>query len=222
MTKVRLSERLLKISSFVDESDCVADIGADHGYLALFLAQKFNHKVYASEYGDGPYSKLLENIHDLGGEKMVECYQADGLNKLRDDVDTLIIAGMGGKTIAKILNNPSSKRIKKVICEPQSEIFLVRDYFINNDFKIVDEVYVTEKEKAYPVIVAKRGNEDKPYEDYELEYGRVGIMKKDQILKEFLERQIAIFEGIKAKGQLNSKSLVEEELAKKALCNFFK
>lgn len=220
MTKVTLSSRLALISSFVEKEDVVCDIGSDHGYLALFLAQKFNKRVYASEYGNGPYDKLVDNVKRFGGASLVECYQADGLEKMREDADTLIIAGMGGKTIQRIFLNPNLSRIRKIICEPQSEAFLVRDFLLTNGFMITEEIYVKEREKVYPVIVAKRGEERNPYEDYELEFGRIGIEKKDPGLLAFLRRQISLFDEIKKNGKLGLKAKIEEELVLKALDKF--
>lgn len=43
--RISLSNRLSKIASFVEEGDIVADIGADHGYLSMFLAQNITIKV---------------------------------------------------------------------------------------------------------------------------------------------------------------------------------
>lgn len=62
--RISLSKRLSRIASFVEEGEIVADIGADHGYLSMYLAQKYNHKGYATEYGKGPFYKLIDNVEE--------------------------------------------------------------------------------------------------------------------------------------------------------------
>lgn len=219
MTQIKLSKRLALIASFFTENDIVTDIGADHGYLAMFLSQKFANKAYATEFGVGPFSKLIDNVEMNEFQNDVECYQANGLNGLRDDSNALIIAGMGGKTILDILSRrPNSlKNINKMVVEPQSESFLVRDFLLSNGYLIEEDLYVVEKGKAYPIIVAKRGVEEVPYEDYELEYGRLPLKKKDEILLSYIHKTINILGPIEDRGCLNEKSKVELDLARKAI-----
>ena len=217
--KISLSNRLSKIASFVEEGDIVADIGADHGYLSMFLAQKYNHKGYATEYGKGPFYKVIDKVEENNLQNLVECYQADGLEGLREDVNTLIIAGMGGRTIKDILcRKPKDLvNINKIIVEPQSEAFLVRDSLMERGFKIVHEEYLLERGKAYPLIVAIKGAEENSYEDYELEFGRISLKNKDKILFDYLNRTKNLLSKVEENGQLNPKSKVELELCRKVL-----
>lgn len=207
------------ISSFIDGDDVVTDIGADHGYMAMFLAGKFSKKVYATEYGKGPFYKLIDNVERLEYQNLVECYQADGLDGLRNDCNALIIAGMGGKTISEMLaRRPTSlSNIRKLVLEPQSEAFLVRDFINQNGFVIAQDFYVMEKGKAYPIIVAMRGYEEEPYLPYELMYGRLPIKEHDEILLTYLGKTIGILSRIEDEGRLNEKSKVELSLARTAI-----
>ena len=98
--------RLQAIINFVPQNSRVADIGTDHGYLAIELAKKNISKfIVASDKNFGPIQAAKKNIFDSGFEKIIEVRQGDGLKILRaGEVDTICIAGMGGSLICEILN----------------------------------------------------------------------------------------------------------------------
>lgn len=222
MTEVTLSPRLFVLASFVQEGDVVTDVGADHGYLSLYLACRFHRKVYATELSKGPYYKLEDNVLSHGGEGLVECYLADGLDKLRSDSNAVILAGMGGKTIAQILaRSPKAVgRLHKVVAEPQSEAFRVRDALMALGFAIEDEVYVSERGKSYPALVATKGEEKEPYDPCELTFGRIPLRKKDPLLLSFLQREKAVLSKLSDEGMLNPKSRAQLSLVEEALKRF--
>ena len=152
-----LSERLSVILDLVPESNLVADIGTDHGYLALELIKsKKTKKVIASDIGEKPLKNAENNIKKANVSG-IELRLSDGLSALkRNEADTIIIAGMGGEVISGILNR--SKEVCKTnnttfIFQPTTSPEFLRRYLYENGFKIIKEVPVFENGKLYSVML---------------------------------------------------------------------
>ena len=151
----RLPPRLLAITDYIQTNDHVADIGSDHGLLPIYLAKLGVEYIYASENKKGPYNRLKAKIQSSGYAQIV-VDMADGLDTLPMNVDTLVIAGMGGELIAKIISQGQSHldHLKKMILLPhgnESELRQIISYF---GFSIQDEQVIEEDGKFYEVIYA--------------------------------------------------------------------
>ena len=97
----KLSKRLNKIYDFVDAGSIVFDIGADHGKLIIELVK--THKIshgYANENKKGPYNILSLACQNYPN---IAVLFSDGIDNLPIDVNTLVLAGMGGHLIVNIL-----------------------------------------------------------------------------------------------------------------------
>ena len=107
--EIKLSKRLETIASLVPKS-VVADIGSDHGKLMieLFNSGKIT-KGYAVENKKGPYSRLVKALEEEGIIDNVIPMLSDGITELPKCVNTVVIAGMGGKAIVNILKKDLSK-----------------------------------------------------------------------------------------------------------------
>ena len=100
---MKLSKRLQAIYDMVPNG-VVADIGSDHGKLIISLFQNgIISKGYAIENKKGPYSRLVKAIEDSGCSDSIVPMFSDGISELPSDVDTIVIAGMGGFNIIEIL-----------------------------------------------------------------------------------------------------------------------
>lgn len=102
---VQLSRRLKAIADMVTEGNRLVDVGCDHGYLPVYLM--LNHKIpgaIATDVGKGPLARAQEHIAQYGMSKYIEARLCDGLQGVRTgEGDTLVIAGMGGPLMEKIL-----------------------------------------------------------------------------------------------------------------------
>jgi tRNA (adenine22-N1)-methyltransferase len=197
-----LSKRLSVIASFVSGST-VADIGTDHGMLALCLAERSEiTKVVATELNINPLERAKSNI----SHTKVELRFGFGLQPISaGEVDTVIIAGMGGHTIADILNASPDvvKGTLRLILQPQHDIAFLRRFIHNKGINIINEQMVFERGKYYTVIVCENG-EPTEYDDVEYEYGKILIDRKCPILRQNLvsksheiSRHILINEAIR-------------------------
>lgn len=190
---MQIGERLLKIASFVKQNARVADIGTDHAKLPIYLTQNniISYAV-ASDKNEGPLRFAKENIRRFGMEKNIDVRLGDGLKSLKNhEVDTVIIAGMGGGLITKILSNSPNilQNVSQLILQPMSEGNVVRSWLIENSFLTADEILVKEDEKIYEIISAVCGNMKK-LNDMELLFGNIILQNKNELLKERINSEI--------------------------------
>ena len=82
----------------------LADIGTDHAYLPVWLVLEGRvASAIASDLRPGPLQRAKETAKTYGTE--IDCRLCNGLTCITpDEVDTIVIAGMGGETIAAILS----------------------------------------------------------------------------------------------------------------------
>lgn len=155
---ITLTERLRTIADMVDNGSRLADIGTDHGFVPIYLLTlgKIPYAV-ASDVHIGPLDKARENTLKYGvGEKMRLC-RADGMDGLRQgEVDTVVIAGMGGELICRILERvPQS--VKTLVLQPMTDLEDVRKKVHKIGFTLVQEKIAREENKFYIVMKARRG-----------------------------------------------------------------
>jgi tRNA (adenine22-N1)-methyltransferase len=155
MKEIKLSPRLMAIVSLCSESECYADIGTDHAFIPIYLAQKnLNSKIYASDLRKGPIEIAKANAQSYGLSERIDFFCADGLDFPNANLaKTIIIAGMGGETIIKILDDAAwCREVPEIIIQPQSKIQELLEYMLEKGFSILDAKLAAEKERIYLII----------------------------------------------------------------------
>ena len=155
---ILLSGRLALCASYVAENSRLADIGTDHAYLpiALALENRISYAV-ACDIAEGPLERAKENIRKYDLEDKIQTRLSDGLvNVSREEIDTVIIAGMGGELIAKILSDCPYSRDKDLtlILQPMTRYEKLISWLYENGFAIESQQAVTEENKRYTVMLA--------------------------------------------------------------------
>jgi len=206
-----LPKRLQLVLSYVPSPAVVYDVGADEGLLSIAL-EKLGHKVYAGENKKGPYSRLVEHLK--AEKSSVVPLFSDGVDVLPEDVDTLVLAGMGGRTIAGILlRHPlKMKQIRTVVVEPQSETGEVVKALEALGFKNEGGQYLKET-RIYPLLRYGKGEGMLAQDAFELSYGPYPVRKKDPLLRELLEEclgNLSLVPPSPARDQKEAK--IQEEL----------
>ncbi len=182
---MNLSKRLFAIASMVPKGLPLADIGADHGYLEKYLLEnKIVPFCYACENKKGPFERLKNNLVKYIEQGLVDVKFEDGLNHLSSQIKTVVIAGMGGDLIYKIINKNLKciEFIEYFILAPHGNEYLLRKFLNNNGYFILDEKIVFENH-FYEIIIFKKGN--KSYSEFQLKYGPINLEKKDN---EFIDK----------------------------------
>lgn len=186
-----LSERLQTIYGMVPKG-IVADIGADHGKLmiALFEGGVISHG-YAVENKKGPYNRLVSALKEKKLEEDVVPLFSDGIEDLPEAVHTVVIAGMGGDNILKILKkHPNkTKQIDTLIVDAHNAIPKVRDEVCKMGFVIADEKIVREEDIFYEIIKFIRADVAY-YGDNDMEFGPILRKEKSATFKEKYKNRI--------------------------------
>ena len=116
---MKINARLKKIGDLVEANSFCLDVGCDHALLDIYLVKKKkNIKCIASDIAEGPIEAAKKNIKREKLENEIEVRLGDGLSTYSDDVNTVIISGMGGLEIIQILEN-SPIIINNLILQPQ-------------------------------------------------------------------------------------------------------
>ena len=159
--KLPISKRLLCCASMVQPGSRVADIGTDHGYLGIYLLQTGAARhVIACDLRKDPLENARRNAKLFGVDGEMELRLSDGLEKIRpDEVDTVVMAGMGGDLIQKILSQcPWRKREGlQFILQPQSAGNVLRRWLCEDGFEIRREEPVQDGHFFYTVMDIRQG-----------------------------------------------------------------
>jgi len=159
-----LSPRLAALACAIAPGSRVADVGSDHGLLPLWLAAN----------GRAAYCLAVEKTEELlagvarppAGVSWAERlgYRAgDGLRAIHPDdrIDTIVLAGLGGRTIVQLLEAPgtASPDLKRLIVQPRSEPALVRRWLGDHDWRLVTEGLTEDHRRFHLTVAAERGAE---------------------------------------------------------------
>lgn len=159
--KLPISKRLLCCASMIQPGSRVADIGTDHGYLGIYLLQSGAARhVIACDLRKDPLENARRNAKLFGVDGAMELRLSDGLEKiLPDEVDTVVMAGMGGDLIQKILSQcPWRKREGlQFILQPQSAGNVLRRWLCEDGFEIQREEPVQDGHFLYTVMDIRQG-----------------------------------------------------------------
>lgn len=189
---MNLSKRLQKIADFVPKGSAVCDIGTDHGYIPVYLVKEnISSKVIGTDISKGSLDKIIDLVEKEKLQDLIDIRLGDGLYILSpNEVNTLIIAGMGGILISEILENSKevSKTIENFILQPMVGVEELRRYLIGNNFKIIDEELVFEDGKYYEIIFAKEGHQIIDKEIY-FEISEILIKEKHPLLKSYIRHK---------------------------------
>lgn len=192
---MELSKRLQAVADLVTPGLKVADIGTDHGYIPIWLME---HKkasfAVAMDINKGPLEKARENIRLHGLTSYIETRLSDGMKNLKaGEAESVVIAGMGGGLVIKILEDVKGKSlgIREWILQPQSEIQKVRTYLRESGYCIVAEDMVLDEGKFYPMMKVIKG-EPELYSEAELCYGKILLKNRNKVLEEFLKKELDI------------------------------
>ncbi|MDE7028685.1 MAG: class I SAM-dependent methyltransferase [Lachnospiraceae bacterium] len=156
-----LSDRMRAVAGLVQPCRSIADIGCDHGYVAMELVRnRVCRHVIAMDVNSGPLDRAKSNIADYDMQEYIETRLSDGVSALRaDEVEGIICAGMGGRLIISILEQGRAiiSRMRQVVLQPQSELSEVRSYLRDKGYLIEQEDIIYEDGKYYPMMRALPG-----------------------------------------------------------------
>ncbi|MBE5957756.1 MAG: SAM-dependent methyltransferase [Lachnospiraceae bacterium] len=214
---MKLSKRLEAVANMISPGGVIADIGTDHGYVPIYLIEKgMFEKAYAADINKGPIERAEEHIRECGLSDKITTVLSNGMEKLGGkNINKVIIAGMGGELICKILDNsPIISELDEMVLSPHSDIYKVRKKILEKNFRIADEKMIKDAGKYYIIINTVKCKDRDEYDEFELMYGRKLFENKDKIFFEYLTGKLdkynSILDGL---GNTESANVKKEELA---------
>jgi tRNA (adenine22-N1)-methyltransferase len=231
----KLSIRLATVAKYVPEGARLADIGSDHAYLPCFLAKNACVPfAIAGEVAAGPYHSAERNVVAEGLAAIISVRMGDGLDVIQPgEVDCISIAGMGGALITSILEKGKDKLslVQRLVLQPNISAITIRKWLLVNNWELIAEEIIEEDGKIYEILIAERGEPNKPYHvnlELGLLMGPFLLQNQDVILKKkwvaekknwqliygALERAVETAETSEKKRELTDKiKQVEEALS---------
>lgn len=222
-----MNRRLQAIEQMIRPGIGVIDVGTDHGYLPVSLAQHgYPGALFASDIGAGPLSAARRSAAAAGLGDRIVFQHCDGL-ALCDptEVDTIVIAGMGGDTICGILDRAEwcMQPQYRLILQPMTRAEVLRYWLVNNEFAIEQEQLVADGSEIYSVLSARFGGSMKLL-DAELYTGAFSMLEQDPLWPVFLSRQLERFQRLipglrqsgREPGRLHLAEGIEKELKKES------
>lgn len=155
---INLNKRLTNLSAFINKNDRIIDIGCDHGLLGIYLYNKLGIRVISSDLRSEPLKIARNNLEKYHLTDKITIKQGNGLESMEDDINTVIISGMGGETINKILSDINNyNSVKKIVISPNNDFIDTRKYISKLGFCLVKEEIVIDNDKYYLISEYNKG-----------------------------------------------------------------
>lgn len=188
---MKINARLKKIGDLVEANSFCLDVGCDHALLDIYLVrQNRNIKAVASDIAQGPVEQAKNNIKREHLENEIEVRLGEGLSTYTDNINTVIISGMGGRNIIGICKNNLKifKKVDTYIISPNNYQEDVKRFFCKNGYYIQNEEFVKDKRFIYQIIIFKKGK--RRYTKKEYFFGPVFLIKKGPLFREYYLREM--------------------------------
>jgi tRNA (adenine22-N1)-methyltransferase len=203
---MQLSKRLQAVADLVTPGSRVADVGCDHAYISIYLAENnISSSIIALDINKGPLDRAKANINKYSFNNRIETRLSNGMAKLKPgESDCIVIAGMGGALTVNILSESLDimQAASELVLQPQSEIHKVRQLLKEQGFVIVIENMVFEDGKYYTMMKAIPASLSQEPNLYTLKnkehfyYGRLLLENQHPVLKSYLLWDMELCEGI--------------------------
>lgn len=154
-----LDKRLNLCAEFVN-GDRICDIGTDHAYLvAELLSQGICSTAVAADINEGPLAAARATLEKAGVLDKADVILSDGLKSVPESgITDIVIAGMGGELISRILEACNWLEGKNLILQPMTQAPYLVEWLYSNGFEIVEQRAVIDGRFCYTVINAVKTN----------------------------------------------------------------
>ncbi len=195
-----LSARLMSALPYLKKGGAVIDVGTDHAYLPIFLVREgISSRALACDINRGPIESAERNIAAAGFACQIDTLCTDGLHATEGfDPDNILIFGMGGELIIRILSEAPWVKDANIglVLQPMTRAHLLRRWLLENGFEIVGET-ITHEDRYYQTIAARYCGKSEEYTEEELLLGRLNIQNNAPNLRGFVKHEIGVWEAIR-------------------------
>ncbi|WP_214511690.1 tRNA (adenine(22)-N(1))-methyltransferase [Pseudomonas brassicacearum] len=161
MNEQTLSMRLERVAAHIPAGARLADIGSDHAYLPVALLRRGAIAMaVAGEVALTPFRAAERTVGENGLEQQISVRLANGLASIEpeDGITAISLCGMGGETIRDILDSGKARLSgqERLILQPNGGEQPLRQWLMENDYRILCEEVLRENRFYYEIIVAER------------------------------------------------------------------
>lgn len=189
----------MSAAAYVRRGSAVADIGTDHAWLPIYLIDRgIAPRAVAADINEGPLNRARINI-PKGMKDKIELRLTDGLRGIEGAApDDILICGMGGELIARIIKDaPFTKNEKiRLVLQPMTKAPFLREFLLFEGFSIIGET-LSFDDRIYQTICAEYTGKNESYSPLELLLGKHNIERGGELFFDFVEQNIKIFTAVK-------------------------
>ena len=151
-------DRIRALLSEIPPCRLLADVGCDHGLLAAAaLREGRAARVLLTDISAPSLHKAERLLAREIAEGRARAVCCDGLTGAEETPDVCVIAGMGGREIAKVIADAPEKP-QTLVLSPHKNAPELREFLSENGYRITRD-YTIEDGKYYDLLVAERGRE---------------------------------------------------------------
>lgn len=216
MNLPKLDSRLETALTYLRKGKIMADIGTDHAYLPIFsVLSGISCSALASDINKGPCERADKNVRNYRLSDKIKVICCDGLSQAREfSPDDIVIFGMGGELIAKIIDDAPfvKKENIRLILQPMTKSEVLREYLAKNGFKITSESLSEADGRQYFTVCAEYDGEIREFDETEYLLGKFNLEnnRPDPVFEKIVERNIKAVE-IKITGKEKAGDTATEE-----------
>ncbi|WEG14249.1 tRNA (adenine(22)-N(1))-methyltransferase TrmK [Pullulanibacillus sp. KACC 23026] len=200
MNPIKVSMRLSLLARWIPVGSKLADIGSDHAYLPVYAFQTGRIvKAIAGEVNQGPYESARETVQGLNLSTYIEVRKGNGLEVIeKHEVDTIVVAGMGGALIRNILEEGKSRLSddQTLILQPNNGEEALRDWLYMNQWKIDKEAILEEDGHIYEAMKVSKSKDRFDYSQEDLLFGPFLRVEQSATFIKKWSRELEKWEGI--------------------------
>ncbi|MDE7453479.1 MAG: class I SAM-dependent methyltransferase [Clostridia bacterium] len=179
-------DRISQLCTYLEKCAVFADVACDHGYCTKFmLDNRLCDKAIVSDISEKSLSKAQILLEDYIRSGVCSAVCCDGLEKVRG-ADLVMIAGIGGEEIIKILSNAEIPQ--NFIFQPMKNAKELRSFLLVSGCHITCDDIFTDGKKYYFIIKGKNRGSKQSYSKAQLEYGADSL--KNPVFSDFLKTEI--------------------------------
>lgn len=196
-----LSKRLEQVATMIPPCQTVADVGTDHGFLAVALIDKeIAQQVLAIDVNRGPLESAKGFVKERGLEQQITCRLGDGLAATAvGEVDCAVICGMGGELMQHIIS-VGPEWLQTYVLQPQSHREELKKFLVQQGYGITEEQCLQEGKQYYDIWVVERGANSVystlPADSILWEYGALLKAQRPQVWVDYIQRRIDTLQSI--------------------------
>lgn len=191
---MKLDGRLGLIADSIPKCSILTDLGTDHAYIPIYAVKaSVCERALATDNRPGPLMNAAKNIGKHRLENLIETRLGDGLEPVREsECDVVVIAGMGGPLIRRILSASyeKAKKCRKLLLQPNNAAEALRKWLYENGFSITTEKLAEDCGKLYCLMEAEWKGLYEEKDDFACYIGDKLLDSNDPLLEAYLKKKL--------------------------------